>query len=351
MWTNYRNRYWPAECLIDANSAVRHIKFGEDGYSAACGPWTIRARSAGSDNSAIKLNFHANNVYIVVGANGALTVMRGEKLAPCRSGSHQRRTRSSPTIRWHPEHLRSGPARGYRCFLSPTAKPLKPVTNPRPGRLRTNHVEYSPRRASHQFVKEQTAMKIHHKIAATSFTAAGIVGLAVALTPTAAAADLVGPGCADYAGAHPTGPASVDGMAQDPVAVAASNNPELTTLTAALSGKLNPQVNLVDTLNNGEYTVFAPTDAAFNKLPASTIEQLKTNAPMLSSILTYHVVAGQVSPAKIVGTWKTLQGASVTASGQGNNLKVNNAGLVCGGVPTANATVYMIDTVLMPPGQ
>jgi len=192
-------------------------------------------------------------------------------------------------------------------------------------------------------------MKIQNTIAATSFVAASIVGLAVAISPTAAAADLVGPGCADYAAMHPNGPASVDGMAQDPVAVAASNNPELTTLTAALSGQLNPQVHLVDTLNNGQYTVFAPTDAAFKKLPASTIDQLKTNAGMLSRILTYHVVQGQVSPAKIVGTYKTLQGGNVTVTGQANTLKVNNAGVVCGGVPTANATVYMIDTVLMPP--
>jgi len=192
-------------------------------------------------------------------------------------------------------------------------------------------------------------MKIQNTIAATSFVAAGIVGLAVAISPTAAAADLVGPGCADYAAMHPSGPASVDGMAQDPVAVAASNNPELSTLTAALSGKLNPRVNLVDTLNNGQYTVFAPTNAAFNKLPASTIDQLKTNAGMLNSILTYHVVQGQVSPAKIVGSYGTLQGANVAVTGQGNALKVNNAGVVCGGVPTANATVYMIDTVLMPP--
>src|SRR6201996_4249034 len=143
------------------------------------------------------------------------------------------------------------------------------------------------------------AMKVHTRIAATGFAAAGILGLGVGVSPTAAAADLVGPGCADYAAANPSGPASVDGMSQVPVAVAASNNPQLTTLTSALSGKLNPQVNLVDTLNNGQYTVFAPTDAAFNKLPASTIDQLKTNAPMLNSILTYHVVQGQVSPAKI----------------------------------------------------
>ncbi len=138
-------------------------------------------------------------------------------------------------------------------------------------------------------------------------------------------------------------------MAQDPVAVAASNNPLLTTLTAAVSGKLNPDVNLVDTLNGGQFTVFAPTDAAFAKIDPATIEKLKTDAPLLTKILTYHVVPGQASPAQVVGTKKTVQGANVTVSGGGNDLKVNNASVVCGGVQTANATVYMIDTVLMPP--
>jgi uncharacterized surface protein with fasciclin (FAS1) repeats len=165
------------------------------------------------------------------------------------------------------------------------------------------------------------------------------------------AADLIGSGCADYAALHPSGPASVTGMAQDPVATAASNNPMLSTLTAALSGKLNPNVNLVDTLNSGQYTVFAPTNAAFDKLPGATIDELKTNSDMLKSILTYHVVQGQLSPAKVDGAHKTLQGADATVTGQGNDLKVNDAGLVCGGVHTANATVYMIDTVLTPPSQ
>jgi uncharacterized surface protein with fasciclin (FAS1) repeats len=189
-------------------------------------------------------------------------------------------------------------------------------------------------------------------IPAIGLTAATIVGLAVAsAAPAAAAPNLIGSGCADYAAMHSDGPASVAGMSQDPVAVAASNNPELTTLTAALSGQLNPQVNLVDTLNNGQYTVFAPTDAAFNKLPAGTIDRLKTNANMLKSILTYHVVPGQLSPAEVDGSHNTVQGAAVNVTGSGNGLKVNNAGLVCGGVPTANAQVYMVDTVLMPPGQ
>lgn len=163
------------------------------------------------------------------------------------------------------------------------------------------------------------------------------------------AANLIGTGCADYAAQHPSGPASVTGMAQDPVATAASNNPMLSTLTAALSGKLNPNVNLVDTLNSGQYTVFAPTNAAFDKLPASTIDELKTNSAMLTSILTYHVVQGQESPNTVDGAHKTLQGAEVNVTGQGSGLKVDDAGLVCGGVHTANATVYMIDTVLTPP--
>jgi uncharacterized surface protein with fasciclin (FAS1) repeats len=196
-------------------------------------------------------------------------------------------------------------------------------------------------------------MKSHiNAIPATGLAAATVVGLAVATcAPASAAPNLVGPGCADYAAMHSDGPASVAGMSQVPVAVAASNNPELTTLTSALSGQLNPQVNLVDTLNSGQYTVFAPTDAAFNKLPAGTIDQLKTNADMLKSILTYHVVPGQLSPGQVDGSHNTVEGAPVKVTGAGDGLKVNNAGLVCGGVPTANAQVYMIDTVLMPPGQ
>lgn len=186
-------------------------------------------------------------------------------------------------------------------------------------------------------------------VAAKGFAAAAMVSLGVVAAPNAAAADLVGPGCSEYAAANPTGPASVSGMSRVPVAQAAANNPMLTTLTSALSGKLNPNVNLVDTLNNGQYTVFAPTDAAFGKLPAQTIDQLKTDSNLLTSILTYHVVPGQLGPDRVAGSHKTVQGANVTVTGQGDGLRVNNAGLVCGGVPTANATVYLIDTVLMPP--
>ena len=163
-----------------------------------------------------------------------------------------------------------------------------------------------------------------------------------------AAANLVGPGCGDYAEAVPDGAGSVEGMAQDPVATAASNNPLLTTLTAAVSGGLNPDVDLVDTLNGGECTVFAPTDDAFAQVPADTIETLKTDADLLSTILTYHVVDGQISPDEITGAQTTLQGQDVRVKGSGDNLKVNGASVICGGVQTANATVYLVDSVLLP---
>jgi uncharacterized surface protein with fasciclin (FAS1) repeats len=190
--------------------------------------------------------------------------------------------------------------------------------------------------------------KMKKSIAAAGLAAAAAMGMSLTVAGTASA-ELVGPSCTAYAEKVPTGPGSVAGMAMDPVAVAASNNPMLTTLTKAVSGQLNPNVNLVDTLNSGEFTVFAPTDDAFAKLDPATIEKLKTDSDLLTSILTYHVVSGQTSPAQIVGTHKTVQGADLTVTGMGNNLKVNDASVVCGGVATANAQVYMIDTVLMPP--
>ena len=189
--------------------------------------------------------------------------------------------------------------------------------------------------------------------AASPSSAPSEAGMASPSTSSSAAAmdpaaNLVGPGCAAYAAKVPSGAGSVSGMALDPVTTAASHNPILTTLTAAVSGKLNPKVNLVDTLNGSEFTVFAPTDDAFKKIDPATIEALKTDDATLSKILTYHVVPGKITPDKIVGTHKTVEGGSVTVTGTKAALKVDGANVVCGGVQTANATVYMVDSVLMP---
>jgi uncharacterized surface protein with fasciclin (FAS1) repeats len=168
----------------------------------------------------------------------------------------------------------------------------------------------------------------------------------------AVTANLAGPGCAAYAKAVPKGTGSVAGMAADPVAVAAGNNPLLKTLTAAVSGKVNPKVNLVDTLNGSEFTVFAPVDAAFAKIPKATLKTLSSpaGAETLTKILTYHVVAGQMTPTQVAGkTLKTVEGENLKVSGTAAKLKSQKANVICGGVKTANATVYLIDGVMMPP--
>ncbi|NYF17579.1 putative surface protein with fasciclin (FAS1) repeats [Microbacterium sp. AK009] len=165
------------------------------------------------------------------------------------------------------------------------------------------------------------------------------------------AANLVGPGCEAYAEQVPDGAGSIEGMSTEPVAVAASNNPLLSTLVQAVSGQLNPEVDLVDTLNGDEFTVFAPVNDAFAALDPATLESLKTDTAGLTSILTYHVVPGQLSPDEVVGTQTTVQGADLEVTGSGDELMVNEASVICGGVVTANATVYLIDSVLTPPAQ
>jgi uncharacterized surface protein with fasciclin (FAS1) repeats len=163
------------------------------------------------------------------------------------------------------------------------------------------------------------------------------------------AAGLVGPGCAAYAAAVPTGEGSVEGMSDDPVVVAASNNPFLTTLVSAVSGQVNAEVNLVDTLNNGEFTVFAPVDEAFDKVDQATMNSMATDPDLLTSVITYHVVPGQLSPDQVIGEQTSVQGGTLTVAGTPDAMTVNDAHVICGGVATANATVYLIDTVLTPP--
>ena len=106
-----------------------------------------------------------------------------------------------------------------------------------------------------------------------------------------AASNLVGPGCAAYADAVPSGAGSIQGMSQD---------------------------------------------------------TLKTDGALLRKVLTYHVVPGQIEPSDIAGMHKAVEGGEVDVTGSGDDWMVNNAKVICGGVQTANATVYLIDTVLMP---
>lgn len=152
-----------------------------------------------------------------------------------------------------------------------------------------------------------------------------------------------GPGCAAV---PEDGAGSFAGMAQDPVATAASNNPALGTLVTAVKA-----AGLVDTLNSAEaITVFAPTDDAFAKIDKATLDGVLADKAALTEILTHHVVAGKVAPADLAGDYTTLAGDMITVKGSGEDLTVGKemANVVCGNVQTSNATVYIVDSVLMP---
>lgn len=144
-----------------------------------------------------------------------------------------------------------------------------------------------------------------------------------------------------------SGKGSFDGMSSDPVATAASNNPVLSTLVSAVK-----EAGLVDTLNSADgITVFAPTDDAFDKVPAATMKKAMGDPKgLLTDVLTAHVVAGRLAPDQLAGTHDTLnKDQKVTVTGSGEEFEVNGeAMVVCGNVQTANATVYIIDHVLLP---
>lgn len=120
------------------------------------------------------------------------------------------------------------------------------------------------------------------------------------------------------------------------------------TLAAALQA-----ADLVDTLKgDGPFTVFAPTDAAFAKLPAGTVETLlkPENKAKLQSILTYHVVAGSYPAAKVVKltSAKTVNGQSVPIAAGSNGVKVAGANVVQTDIKTSNGVIHIIDSVMLP---
>jgi uncharacterized surface protein with fasciclin (FAS1) repeats len=179
---------------------------------------------------------------------------------------------------------------------------------------------------------------------APSSSAPSAMASSPAMTPSESMTDMpFGDGCASV----PTsGKGSFDGMSSDPVATAASNNPLLSTLVTAVT-----KAGLGDTLNNAEnITVFAPTNDAFAKIDKKTLDKVLADKATLTAILTGHVVGEELSPDMLAGEHDTLNPKQgVTVKGSGEDFTVNgNAKVICGNVQTANATVYIIDTVLLP---
>ncbi len=145
----------------------------------------------------------------------------------------------------------------------------------------------------------------------------------------------------------PAAHADHHGMKKDIVDVAVENGSFNTLVAAVQAG------GLVDTLKSeGPFTVFAPTDEAFAKLPAGTVEMLlkPENKDKLVAVLTYHVVAGKVTAADVVklDSATTVQGQAVTVKASGGNVMINDAKVVIADVAASNGVIHVIDTVLLP---
>lgn len=157
------------------------------------------------------------------------------------------------------------------------------------------------------------------------------------ISPTTTASP-IGPGCASLEERLPA-------IADQPVGTALSQVPELSMLSEAVT-----KAGLKEKLDSAkDITVFAPSDEAFEAIPQDARDKVMADKQALTKILTYHVVEGKKMPSDLEGaTLKTLQGGELTVKGSGDDLTINNAKLICGDVPTSNATVYIVDKVLMP---
>ena len=131
------------------------------------------------------------------------------------------------------------------------------------------------------------------------------------------------------------------------IAALAAKTPQLSTLLSLVK-----KAGLADELSGpGALTVFAPTNAAFAKVPKATLNSLAKNPAALKRVLLYHVVAGKVTAAKVVKlkSAKTLAGPSVRIRVTGMTVRINNARVTTADVKASNGVVHVIDRVLIPP--
>lgn len=167
--------------------------------------------------------------------------------------------------------------------------------------------------------------------------------------PVAKVPDPQGPGCDAYNKQVPTGAGSFTGMSTQSASQAIASNPDLSTFSAAISGNMNPAVNVLPALDGGPYVVFAPTNEAFAKLDPAELAALKADPVKLTSVLYYHMVLGFLGPDDVHGKMPTQEGKLIDVTGKGGDIKINDtAKVVCGGITAKGSAIYMIDTVLDP---
>lgn len=126
----------------------------------------------------------------------------------------------------------------------------------------------------------------------------------------------------------------------------AVSNPEFSTLVTALQ-----EADLVEVLSSdGPFTVFAPTNEAFSKIPEATLNEILADKEQLTSILTYHVVPGKVMSSDVVNVTsaETVQGSDLNVKVEGNSVMINNANVVAVDIEADNGVIHVIDTVLIP---
>ncbi|MGW0591390.1 fasciclin domain-containing protein [Streptosporangium sp. NPDC002607] len=160
--------------------------------------------------------------------------------------------------------------------------------------------------------------------------------------PSGVMTEPFGPGCASL----PTsGAGSPSEMATQPVATAIASSPDLSTLSKAID-----QAGLAEKLNSAkDITVFAPTNAAFDKIPKEKLDKILGDKEKLTKLLGYHVVEGKKTPQDLAeGELTTMEGGTLKVKGSGEDYTVNDAKVVCGDIQTSNAVVYLVDGVLKP---
>ncbi|WGD38750.1 fasciclin domain-containing protein [Streptomyces cathayae] len=190
-----------------------------------------------------------------------------------------------------------------------------------------------------RFTCMRTAKSTAAAVVAIPLALGGLASQSHAQDASPSPSGTFGPGCSALSQKADT--------SKDKLIEAAAAYPQLSQLVAAAA-----RANLIGTLDGKpKVTIFAPNNQAFQKVPASQLDSLLSNQGQLKKVLTYHVVDKQITPNELPkGSFTTVEGSKLTTSGSGTDFKVNGkANIVCGNIKAANATIYVIDTVLQPP--